>query len=413
MRKQLSFLFLNLIIAGLSYGQKTQEFPVLKGEYLGQKLPGNIPEVFAPGIISDTSWWEHCQIAISPKGDEIYWSAWTMKYPTEDGKYNTQQIFYSKLENGVWTKPALADFVKNNLKSNNGVPVFSLDGNKIFFNSNRPGGLGNTDVWYVDRKNDGWSDPVNVGEPYNSPDDDWTPVFTKNGNAYCMGNYITNANNKALCFKYSNGRFSEPTPLAIHPDFHPWYPMYVSPDESYLIFGGYHYLQTFGGLDLYISFRMPDGQWGYPINMGDKINTDRYERFPVVSPNGKYMFFVRHTETQDFFWVSTSIFDDLKKECIEKTKNPPPAFKAIELTSKDLDKYLGTYIGDAAVGKLIICKEGNELMLQLGKNRLIPLECYEKDKFKYDRFMINFVFSPNDKKMKTLTGGKIYELTRE
>lgn len=410
--KRILFLLL-IVFNGPIYGQGVQEFPVLKGEYLGQKLPGVVPEVFAPGIVSDTSWGEHCPLAISPKGDEVYWSAWTMEYPTEDGKDNTQQIFFSKLENGVWTKPALAEFVKNHLTSNNGVPVFSLDGSKLFFNSNRPGGLGETDVWYAERKNDGWSDPVDVGEPFNSDNIDWTPVFTESGNAYRMGNYFRNDNETPLCFKYSNGRFSDPTPVAIHPDFHPWYPMYVSPDESYLIFGGYHYLQTFGGFDLYISFRMPDGQWGYPVNMGGKINTDRIERFPVVSPDGKYLFFVRHTETQDLFWVSTAIFDDLKTECIEKTKNPPPAFKAVELSSEDLDKYLGVYSGDAAVGKLTISKEGSVLMLQFNKGRLIALECYGTDKFKYDRFMINIEFITKDKKLRSLVNGTIHELTKE
>jgi len=411
MRKNLFLLIIGF--NSFIYAQETQEFPVLQGEYLGQKIPGIVPEVFGAGIVTDKSCWGHSQIAISPKGNEIFWSAWTMKYLTEDGKDNTQQIFYSKLENGIWTKPALPEFVINHLTCNNGVPVFSLDGNKLFFNSNRSGGFGGTDVWYVDRKNDGWSEPVNVGEPYNSDNIDWTPVFTSNGNAYRMGNYVANANEKPLCFKYSNGKFSNPTQLDIHPDFLPQYPMYVSPDESYLIFGGYHYLQTFGGLDLYISFKMPDGKWGYPINMGNKINTDRFERFPVVSPDGNYMFFVRHNENQDFFWVSTSVFDNLKKECIEKSKNPPPAIKVIDLSSEDLEKFVGVYIGDPAVGKFTISKNGNVLQFQFGKSRLMTLECYDLNKFKYDPFMVNIEFLPDDKKLKTYTMGKVFELTKE
>jgi len=395
------------------YAQEAQEFPVLKGEYLGQKLPGIVPEVFAPGILSDTSSWEHSQVSISPKGDEIFWSAFTMEYPTEDGKDHTQQIFYTKSENGVWTKPAAASFVKNYLKYNNGCPVFSLDGKRIFFYSNRPGGLGENDVWYVERENDGWSEPVNVGEPYNSDDIDWTPVFTRSGNAYRMGNYFNSPNEIPHSFKYSNSMFSCPTEVTLHPDFHPWYPMYISPDESYLIFAGYHYLQGFGGLDLYICFKMPDGKWGYPINMGNKINTSQFERFPVVSPDGKYLFFVRHTETQDFFWVSTSTFNNLKKECVEKTKNPPPAFKAIELNSEDLDKYVGVYSGEAATGKFTISKNGKVLLLQINKGQLIQLECYDTNRFKYDRYFINFEFSPKDKKLKTKTNDNIYELTKE
>jgi hypothetical protein len=413
MIKKILFILL-LGVSSFIYGQGTQEFPVFKGEYIGQKLPGITPEVFAPGIVSDTSWEGHCQIAVSPDGDEIYWSAWTMKYPAEDGETNTEQLFYSKLVDGVWTKPALTEFVKDFLTSNNGCPVFSSDGNKLFFSSNRPGGLGEKDTWYVERTNKGWSNPVNVGEPYNSiGNNDWTPVFTKKGNAFHMG---WDENEKPLCFKYSNDIFSEPVHVIIHPDFHPWWSIYVSPDESYLIFAGYHYLQNFGNLDLYICFKIKDGQWGYPINMGNKINTERTERFPVVSPDGKYMFFVRHTETQDFFWVSTAIFDDLKRDCIEKTKNPPPAFKAVDLKSEDLDKYPGVYSGSPFTGKLIITKEGNILKYQGyyhgNVSPVYSLECYETDRFKNDRNMVNFEFSPNDNKLKIFAGRK-YELTKE
>ena len=106
--KKLLFLVL-LVFNNAIYAQQSQEFPVLKGKYLGQNLPGIVPEVFAPGVVSDTSWWEHCQVANSQKGAEIYWSAWSTKYENK----NTEQIFYSKLKNEIWTKPALAEFVKD------------------------------------------------------------------------------------------------------------------------------------------------------------------------------------------------------------------------------------------------------------------------------------------------------------
>ena len=40
---------------------------ILKGNYLGQNLPGETPEVFAPGIIS-YGFHEHC-LTISPDGN--------------------------------------------------------------------------------------------------------------------------------------------------------------------------------------------------------------------------------------------------------------------------------------------------------------------------------------------------------
>jgi len=307
-----------MILIGLShvlFSQTVNDFPELKGEYLGQKPPGLVPEIFAPDIVSDTSWAEHCQLAISPKGDEIYWSAWSSKYPPADTSMkNSEQIYFSKIENGAWTKPALADFVKDHLTILNGGPSFTPDGNRIYFYStDREGSLGKKDVWYVDRTENGWSKAINAGEPLNTPDGDWTPSFTTNGYAYHMGNYYYNKNEKPLKFKYSNGKFAMPDTVIIHPDFKPYWAMYVSPDESYMIFSGVH-SEGFGSLDLYVSFKTDDNVWGTPINMGDKINTEKMERFPVVSPDGKYLFFMRHTETQDFFWVSTDILKEFDKQ---------------------------------------------------------------------------------------------------
>lgn len=310
-------LMLLIIVLPYFMQAQTQSFPELKGEYLGQKPPKDIPEVFAPGIVSDTSWAEHCQLAISPKGDEIYWSAWSSKYPPKDTRYkgNSEQIYFSKLQKGKWTKPALAEFVKEHILYLNGGPAFSPDGNRLFFySSGRPGGLGKKDLWYVERENNGWSKAINVGRPFNSErNDDWTPLFLKNGNAYHMGNYSDDKNERPLVFKYEDAKFANPDTLDIHPDFKPYWAMCVSQDESYLIFAGVH-PEGYGGLDLYICFKDAQGNWGYPVNMGDKINSSSWERFPMVSPDGKYLFFVRHTETQDFYWVSTDVIEKLKKK---------------------------------------------------------------------------------------------------
>jgi Tol biopolymer transport system component len=295
------------VILCTSCVQKEQFFFDSDAAWFGLTPPGAEPEVFAPGIVSDSTWGEHCQVAVSPDGKEIYWSAWSPKYPADDTTMsNTEQIYFSEFINGKWTKPALTEFVKNHLGIINGGPVFSPDGKRLYFYSvDRPGGLGGMDTWFVERINDTWSEPVNAGAPYNSSGSDWTPSFSFNGTAY--KNF-----GSTVRFRYDQGLFSNPDTILIYDGFRPVFPIYVSPDESYVIFDSFE-KGNFGDLDLYISFKEKDGKWGEPINMGEKINTEARERFPMVSPDGKYFFFMRHTETQDFFWVSTEIFEELKK----------------------------------------------------------------------------------------------------
>lgn len=65
-------IFLSIIL--VSYINAQQDaFPILQGPYLGQKRPGTMPEVFAPGIISVEENFEHSAAVFSPDGNEVFW----------------------------------------------------------------------------------------------------------------------------------------------------------------------------------------------------------------------------------------------------------------------------------------------------------------------------------------------------
>ena len=76
-------------------------------------------------------------------------------------------------ETGEWEKPH--PFALNlNTEFNEDSPFLSHDEKKFYFLSDRPGGVGGYDV-YVSNYDDvssGWSEPVNMGWPINSPDDE-------------------------------------------------------------------------------------------------------------------------------------------------------------------------------------------------------------------------------------------------
>mgnify|MGYP001773679386 CR=1 FL=1 len=69
----------------------------------------------------------------------------------------------------------------------------------------------------------------------------------------------------------------------------------LSPDGSWLAFasdrpGGW------GGMDLYLCRRMPDGRWGSPQNLGPSLNTAADEAMPWFLPDGRLVFASRgHT----------------------------------------------------------------------------------------------------------------------
>lgn len=53
------------------------------------------------------------------------------------------------------------------------------------------------------------------------------------------------------------------------------------------------------------------GEWGQAQNMGSKINTRGYEWCPMLSPDGKYLFF---TCDGDIRWVDAALIEGLRAE---------------------------------------------------------------------------------------------------
>jgi len=47
----------------------------------------------------------------------------------------------------------------------------------------------------------------------------------------------------------------------------------------------------FGGLDIFMSKRLPGGFWSIPVNLGPTINTQYDEMFPIISADGKTLYF--------------------------------------------------------------------------------------------------------------------------
>jgi hypothetical protein len=75
-----------------------------------------------------------------------------------------------------------------NSSASEGRPYLSRDGRVIYFQSNRPGGVGGFDIWMSrrDRPDEPWSPPENVTE-LNTADGDLTPVLSWDGLEMFMG----------------------------------------------------------------------------------------------------------------------------------------------------------------------------------------------------------------------------------
>lgn len=247
-------------------------------------------------------------------------------------------ILTMKQQNNQWASPQVATFSG---MYRDGEPHFSPDGNKILFRSTRPlSGKGepiaHTDIWIVEKDDMGWGKPRNAGPIINSEKDDLYPTVSRSGDMYFASNrddgwdiYVS---------ENINGEYTKPKKLstAINSEFGDW-DAFLAPDESYIIFGSNGRPDGLGESDLYISFRKEDGTWSQSKNMGPQINTPFREVDPVVTSDGKYIFFRSnrriHNEYSevpltynelikiltvpgngegDIYWVSAKVIEELK-----------------------------------------------------------------------------------------------------
>ena len=97
----------------------------------------------------------------------------------EKGGMNND-IYVSFLQPGDWWSEPKSLGKKINLsKHNEMTPYLAPDGETLYFSSDRPGGLGDNDIWMtkrLDKSWEKWSEPVNLGSPINTVD--WDAFFT-------------------------------------------------------------------------------------------------------------------------------------------------------------------------------------------------------------------------------------------
>ncbi len=69
---------------------------------------------------------------------------------------------------------------------------------------------------------------------------------------------------------------------------------------------------TNGGTDIFMSYRMPNGNWGNPVSLGPIINTKYNETFPHLAADGKTLYFASEGHvSMGGFDIFTSVWDEL------------------------------------------------------------------------------------------------------
>ena len=268
------------------------QFPEITGPYMGQKPPGNIPEMFMPGIVSGP-YRAHGTVVFSPDGKEAYWS---------DMIPGSQSTMEMKMIDGEWTFPARSVMWKD--------PSISPDGNRLVYISRDPvwedDPSDKENYWYMDRTHSGWTEPRPMDPVINRINIHWQCSIDLSGNLY-----FSEFENNMYVSEFRNGKFQEPVNLKVYfnnPTLHGHSP-FMAPNGEYLLFSDQG--------RLYITFKTGKSEWTDRIDLGDEINSGAENGSPRVSHDGKYLFF-QSTSGEErpwgIYWVSAEILNSLKGE---------------------------------------------------------------------------------------------------
>ncbi|TAL78319.1 MAG: hypothetical protein EPN88_02235 [Bacteroidetes bacterium] len=90
---------------------------------------------------------------------------------------NKLGIYSAELIDGKWTN--IKSFTYNNPLYSFCTPALAPDRERIYFSSDIPGGNGGMDLYYCDKRNNDWDQPVNLGPVINTPKNESFPFASK------------------------------------------------------------------------------------------------------------------------------------------------------------------------------------------------------------------------------------------
>lgn len=284
--------------------------------YMGQAVPGDIPQLFAPGIVSTDA--VELNGVFTPDLQEFFFARLIE---------GVQTIHHSVLENGAWSSPRPLLLFPGQTRATADDMAVSPDGQRMYFLGRHPHQhdpeATSTDIWVSERVNGTWTTARVIPPPVSTAASEVYPVVVADGSLYFTSNRPGGLGSSDLyrAQRLDDGTFAQPVNVGppINSEFGTG-DTYVSPDERFMIFGSRR-PPGFGSADLFVSFRRADGTWGEPANLGDTINSPDIDYCPMVTPDGKFLFFSRRNpapwsgaKVGDVYWVDARVIDRFRRE---------------------------------------------------------------------------------------------------
>ena len=140
-----------------------------------------ITPVDKKGVNTETRWETH--YTVSTDGKMVFFVS------DKEGGYGSRDIYFMEEKDGIWSEPKNIGGTINSSWDEDS-PFMGLDNNVLYFSSNSAKSMGDFDVFMSVRDENGiWSTPINLGYPLNSVGDDLFYTQTADGSTAYLSSF--------------------------------------------------------------------------------------------------------------------------------------------------------------------------------------------------------------------------------
>lgn len=147
--------------------------PLLKDGAIGQAV------LFSETLVFD---YHVGAVAFSPNYEDMYFT----KVLKLTNKKDVLQIFGAKYSGGTWGQQRVMSFNGEDFSCAH--PALSMTGDTLYFVSDKVGGKGGKDIWYVTKIGEKWTEPINMGATINTVNDELFPFVDHENTLYFASN---------------------------------------------------------------------------------------------------------------------------------------------------------------------------------------------------------------------------------
>lgn len=164
---------------------KRTEQPYYKAYVYKQYSTGNANmylEELAPALLGDYDY--HIGPVCLNRTEDTLYATINIQGKGLTGNVRQLQVWQSIKTSGKWSRLVLMPGI-NVAGYSSSHAVLNTAGNTLYFVSDRPGGFGQTDLWYCEKQADGsWGTPVNCGDKINTVASETFPTVNEEGILY-------------------------------------------------------------------------------------------------------------------------------------------------------------------------------------------------------------------------------------